>query len=30
MKALVYEGPGKKIWKEVPNPKIINPSDVIV
>lgn len=30
MKALVYEGPGKKSWKEVPNPKIMNPSDVIV
>src|ERR1700694_3037850 len=30
MKALVYEGPGKKSWKEVPNPKSINPSDVIV
>lgn len=30
MKALVYEGPGKKSWKEVPNPKIENPSDVIV
>lgn len=30
MKALVYEGPGKKSWKEVPNPKIVSPSDVIV
>lgn len=30
MKALVYEGPGKKSWKEVPNPKIENPTDVIV
>lgn len=30
MKALVYDGPGKKSWKDVPNPKIVNPSDVIV
>ena len=30
MKALVYEGPGKKSWTEVPNPKIIHPTDVIV
>lgn len=30
MKALVYEGPGKKSWTEVPNPKIIYPSDAIV
>jgi alcohol dehydrogenase len=30
MKALVYEGPGKKSWKEVPNPVIQQPTDVIV
>ena len=30
MKALVYGGPGKKSWVEVPNPKIQNPTDVIV
>lgn len=30
MKALVYEGPGKKSWIEVPNPKIIHTTDVIV
>jgi alcohol dehydrogenase len=30
MKALVYEGPGKKSWKDVPNPKIQQPTDVIV
>ncbi len=30
MKALVYEGPGKKEWKEVPDPKIQQPTDVIV
>lgn len=30
MKALVYAGPGKKSWTEVPDPKIIHPTDVIV
>ena len=30
MKALVYGGPGKKSWTEVPNPVIKNPTDVIV
>ena len=30
MKALVYHGPGQKSWDEVPDPKIINPTDVIV
>ncbi|WP_129658281.1 zinc-dependent alcohol dehydrogenase family protein [Rothia halotolerans] len=30
MKALVYEGPGKKDWKEVPDPRIQQPTDVIV
>ena len=30
MKALVYGGPGKKSWTEVPNPVIENPTDVIV
>lgn len=30
MKALVYGGPGKKSWTEVPNPIIMNPTDVIV
>lgn len=30
MKALVYGGPGKKTWTEVPDPAIQNPSDVIV
>jgi alcohol dehydrogenase len=30
MKALVYHGPGKKAWEEVPDPKIIAPTDVIV
>ncbi len=30
MKALVYHGPGKKAWEEVPNPTIRNPTDAIV
>lgn len=30
MKALVYEGPGKKSWTEVPDPVIQHPTDVIV
>jgi alcohol dehydrogenase len=30
MKALVYHGPGKKAWEEVPDPKILQPTDVIV
>ena len=30
MKALVYHGPDQKAWEEVPDPKIINPTDVIV
>ena len=30
MKALVYGGPGKKSWTEVPDPIIVNPTDVIV
>ena len=30
MKALVYHGPGNKSWEEVPDPKIIDPTDVIV
>lgn len=30
MKALVYHGPGQKAWEEVPDPVIIEPSDVIV
>jgi len=30
MKALVYRGPDKKAWEEVPDPKIIDPTDVIV
>ncbi|MGC2168533.1 MAG: zinc-dependent alcohol dehydrogenase family protein [Acidimicrobiales bacterium] len=30
MKALVYKGPGKKSWEEVPAPVIKRPTDVIV
>ena len=30
MKALVYQGPGKKAWEEVPTPEIQHPTDVIV
>ena len=30
MKALVYKGPGKKSWEEVPDPKILKATDVIV
>ena len=30
MKALVYHGPGMKAWEEVPDPKISEPTDVIV
>jgi alcohol dehydrogenase len=30
MKALVYHGPNQKTWEEVPNPTIIDPTDVIV
>ena len=30
MKALVYHGPNQKTWEEVPNPKIIDLTDVIV
>ena len=30
MKAPIYEGPGEKSWTDVPDPKIQNPSDVIV
>jgi len=30
MRALVYHGPGRKSWDEVPDPKIQQPTDVIV
>lgn len=30
MKALVYHGPGKKSWDDVPDPQILKPTDAIV
>ena len=30
MKALVFHGPGQKAWEEVPDPKILAPTDAIV
>lgn len=30
MKALVYHGPGERLWEEVPDPKIQEPTDVVV
>lgn len=30
MKALVYHGPGSKAWEEVPDPAIVNATDVVV
>ena len=30
MKALVYHGPGRKAWEEVPDPQILHPTDAIV
>ncbi len=30
MKALVFHGPGEKSWDDVPDPKILQPTDVIV
>ena len=30
MKALVYEGPGQKSWKDVPDPQISDPRDAII
>ncbi len=30
MKALVYHGPGQKAWEDVPDPVILDPTDVIV
>ena len=30
MKALVYHGPGTKAWEDVPDPVIIEPTDIIV
>jgi hypothetical protein len=30
MKALVYNGPGKRGWEEKPKPAIKNPTDAII
>src|SRR5262249_43071270 len=30
MKALVYHGPGRRVWEEVPDPTIEQPTDAIV
>ena len=30
MKALVYHGPGKKSWEDVPDPQLIEPTDAVV
>jgi len=30
MKALIYEGPGRRVWTEVPDPTITDPRDAIV
>jgi alcohol dehydrogenase len=30
MRALVYEGPGHKVWKETPDPTILEPTDAII
>jgi alcohol dehydrogenase len=30
MKALVYKGPGQKVWESVPSPRIAQPTDAIV
>jgi alcohol dehydrogenase len=30
MKGLVYHGPGSKSWDEVPDPGIVDPSDIVV
>ena len=30
MKALVYNGPGEKAWKDVPDPSIMDPTDAVM
>src|SRR5881392_2305337 len=30
MKALVYHGPGRRAWEEVPDPVLEEPTDIIV
>jgi alcohol dehydrogenase len=30
MKALVYEGPGQRLWQDVPDPGVVEPGDAVV
>ena len=30
MKALVYQGPGERSWDTVPDPGIVDPTDIVV
>lgn len=30
MKAIVYHGPGKRVWEDVPDATIIDPTDAVV
>ena len=30
MKALVYYGPGKRSWEDVPDPEVTDPEDAVV
>jgi len=30
MKALVYHGPGERVWEAVPDPRIVDPTDAVV
>ncbi|MGI5272431.1 zinc-dependent alcohol dehydrogenase family protein [Nonomuraea sp. CA-218870] len=30
MKAMVYNGPGKRVWEEVPDPRLTAPADAVV
>lgn len=30
MKALVYRGPGKRAWEDVPKPELLDGTDVIL
>ncbi|MFB4294679.1 zinc-dependent alcohol dehydrogenase family protein [Nonomuraea sp. ATR24] len=30
MKALIYQGPGQHVWKEAPDPQLVEPTDAVV
>ncbi len=30
MKALTYDGPGRRIWRDVPDPTVVDPQDAVV